>query len=77
MGFRGDRRAELYLVVADAGAHHARALEAGAEELSPLQRRDWGHEVANSRDPDGYVVAFAAILKGPSTLGSKDRSRGA
>ncbi len=52
-------RAEVYLMVEDAGAHHARALEAGARELSPLQARDWGHTVAYSLDLDGHVLAFA------------------
>jgi catechol 2,3-dioxygenase-like lactoylglutathione lyase family enzyme len=57
----GACRAEIYLVVDDPGAYHARALAAGAEELSPLALRDWGHVVAYSRDSDGYVVAFAAV----------------
>lgn len=57
---RGVPRAELYLVVEDPGACHARALAAGARELSPLQRRDRGHTVAYSLDPDGHVVAFAS-----------------
>jgi catechol 2,3-dioxygenase-like lactoylglutathione lyase family enzyme len=56
---RGCPRAELYLVVEDAGAFHRRALSAGARELSPLIPRDWGHEAAYSLDPDGHVVAFA------------------
>jgi uncharacterized protein len=52
-------RAELYLLVEDPGAFHARALRAGARELSPLMERDWGHRAAYSLDPDGYVIAFA------------------
>lgn len=52
-------RAELYLVVGDAGAYHGRALACGASELSPLKRRAWGDEVAYSLDPDGHVIAFA------------------
>jgi catechol 2,3-dioxygenase-like lactoylglutathione lyase family enzyme len=55
----GVPRAELYLVVAAPQAYHARALAAGARELSPLQRRDWGHRAAYSLDPDGHVLAFA------------------
>jgi catechol 2,3-dioxygenase-like lactoylglutathione lyase family enzyme len=51
-------RGELYLVVDDAAAHHARALDAGARELSPLSPRDWGHRVAYGLDLDGYVLAF-------------------
>lgn len=57
----GVPRAELYLVVDDPAACHARAVAAGARELSPLQRRDWGHRAAYSLDPDGHVLAFAAV----------------
>jgi catechol 2,3-dioxygenase-like lactoylglutathione lyase family enzyme len=56
---RGVPRAELYLVVDDPAACHARALAAGARELSPLRPRDWGHTVAYSLDLDGHVLAFA------------------
>ena len=52
-------RAEVYLVVGDALAHHERALAAGAVEMSALADRDWGHRVAYSLDPDGHVLAFA------------------
>ena len=52
-------RCELYLLVDDPDAHHARAIAAGARELSPLAPRDWGDEVAYSLDPDHHVVAFA------------------
>lgn len=55
----GVPRAELYLVVEDAEAGHARALAAGARELSPVAPRDWGHRVGYSLDPDGHVLAFA------------------
>jgi catechol 2,3-dioxygenase-like lactoylglutathione lyase family enzyme len=56
---QGVPRAELYLLVEDPGACHARALDAGARELSPLQRRGWGHVVAYALDRDGHVLAFA------------------
>lgn len=55
----GAPRAELYLLVDDPAAYHARALSAGARELSPLQPRNWGHEAAYCADPDGHVLAFA------------------
>lgn len=55
----GIPRAELYLITEDPGGCHRRALVAGAKELSPLARRDWGHEAAYSLDPDGHVLAFA------------------
>ena len=55
-------KAEVYLTVADPAAYHARALGAGARELSPLGPRDWGDRAAYSLDPDGHVLAFAAPL---------------
>ncbi len=55
-------RAEVYLTVPDPGSAHARALAAGARELSPLAPRDWGDRAAYSLDPDGHVLAFAARL---------------
>ncbi len=55
-------RAELYVIVPDVAAAHARAIEAGATELSPPTRRDWGHEASYLRDPDGHVLAFARVL---------------
>lgn len=59
-GANGIPRAELYLLVPDPAAQHARALQAGARELSPLQVRSWGHHVAYSLDLDGHVLAFAS-----------------
>lgn len=57
---RGIARAELYLVVDEPAGFHARALEAGARELSPLSPRAWGHAAAYSLDPDSHVLAFAS-----------------
>ena len=59
---RGSGRAELYLVVDDPAGYHARALAAGAREVSPLAARAWGHCAAYSLDLDGHVLAFAAEL---------------
>ena len=56
---RGTPRSELYLVVTDPREAHARALAAGAKELSPVQPRDWGDEAGYVLDPDGHVLAFA------------------
>jgi len=55
----GIPRAELYLVVDDASLLHERALAAGASELSPVERRDWGHAAGYLLDSDGHVLAFA------------------
>lgn len=61
---RGTPRAELYLVLAGghgaARAMHARAIAAGARELSPFLRRSWGDHAAYAIDPDGHVLAFAS-----------------
>ena len=63
-------RAETYLMVALPSAYLARALEAGAAELSPVRARDWGDDVGYCLDPDGHVLAFAAptpaAARGPS-----------
>lgn len=56
----GVPRAELYLRVPNPADCHARVLDAGARELSPLQPRDWGDTAAYSLDPDGHVLAFAS-----------------
>ena len=56
---RGTPRSEIYLLVEDPASYHKRALEAGAQELSSLSARDWGHHAAYSLDPDSHVLAFA------------------
>ena len=61
-GAAGVPRAELYLRVEDPAALHARALSAGARELSGLEARPWGDEVAYSLDPDAHVLALARAL---------------
>jgi catechol 2,3-dioxygenase-like lactoylglutathione lyase family enzyme len=55
----GVPRCELYLTVPDVHAAHARALAAGARELSAAAPRDWGDLAAYCLDPDGHVLAFA------------------
>jgi catechol 2,3-dioxygenase-like lactoylglutathione lyase family enzyme len=52
-------RTEVYLLVDDPLAYHARALDAGAREVSPVVARDWGHDAGYSIDADGNVLAFA------------------
>lgn len=59
----GAPRAEVYLTVPDPSACHARALAAGAAELSAFAPRDWGDNAAYSLDPDGHVLAFAEPIK--------------
>lgn len=62
---RGVPRAELYLTHPHADACHARALQAGAAELSPMLHRDWGDHAAYSLDLDGHVLAFARTAAPP------------
>jgi len=57
---RGVPRSEVYLVVDNPAAFYARAIAAGARELSELALRDWGHQAAYCLDLDGHVLAFAS-----------------
>jgi uncharacterized glyoxalase superfamily protein PhnB len=52
--------AEIYLIVDDPKPYHARAIENGAIEISPLQPRTWGHSAAYSIDPFSTILAFAS-----------------
>lgn len=58
---RGIPRSDVYLLVSDVKDYYARAIAAGARELSPLTLRDWGHRVAYCLDPDGHILAIATI----------------
>ena len=62
----GVPRAELYLVVNRPLDYHRRAIEAGATELSGLEKRDWGQRVAYSLDLDSHVLAFAEQIESES-----------
>jgi uncharacterized glyoxalase superfamily protein PhnB len=53
---------ELYLLVDDAAIYFQRAIDAGAQELSPLTTRDWGHRAGYCLDPDMHLIAFAETL---------------
>lgn len=59
-GSSGFPRAELYLLVDDPAAGHARALAAGGREVSAVAPRDWGHRAGYVLDRDGHVLAFAS-----------------
>ena len=48
----------LYVIVADADAHHARAVARGAEVLLPLVDQDYGGRDYTCRDLEGYVWTF-------------------
>ena len=55
---QGAGRASLYLVVDDPDAHHARALEAGAELVRDLKDEDYGSRAYTARDPEGNLWSF-------------------
>lgn len=57
---RGAPRAETYLIVPEPAVCLARAVAAGATEVSPVLPRDWGDHAGYCIDPDGHVLAFAA-----------------
>lgn len=46
-----------YVVVADLAAHHARAVEGGAEIIMPIRHADYGSSYM-ARDPDGHIWCF-------------------
>lgn len=48
----------IYLVVADADAHHARAVAEGAEIVLPLVTQDYGGRDYTCRDAEGHVWTF-------------------
>lgn len=56
---KGIPRAEVYLLVKSPAEYLTRAKDAGAMELSPLEKRNWGHVAGYCSDPDGHVLAFA------------------
>jgi len=49
-----------YVVVEDADKHHARAVEAGAEIVMPLEDADYGGRGYSCRDPEGHVWNFGS-----------------
>lgn len=55
----GIPRCELYLSVEDVKTIYARAIHAGAKEVSSPADRDWGDYVGYVADSDGHVIAFA------------------
>jgi uncharacterized glyoxalase superfamily protein PhnB len=55
---RGGASAAVYVVVADADAHCARARSAGAEILYGPRDTDYGSREYAARDPEGNVWSF-------------------
>lgn len=50
---------EIYLHCDDLPGSIDRLVRAGARELSPLVRREWGDDAAYFADPDGNVIVVA------------------
>ena len=48
----------IYIVVEDADAHHARAVEAGAEIVRELEDTPYGSRDYSARDPEGHLWNF-------------------
>lgn len=55
---------ELALVTADVANAHARAVQAGAKEMSPPQNKPWGQRVSYVRCPDGILVELCSPVAG-------------
>lgn len=53
---------EICLVTDDVPAAHARAVAAGAIELSPAKAKPWGQVVSYLRDPNGVLVELATPM---------------
>jgi uncharacterized glyoxalase superfamily protein PhnB len=47
-----------YIIVADADAHHARAVAAGAKVVYPLTDEDYGGRGYSCLDPEGHLWNF-------------------
>jgi uncharacterized glyoxalase superfamily protein PhnB len=47
-----------YVAVDDADAHHARAVEAGAEIVTGVSDQDYGSRDYSARDPEGNLWSF-------------------
>ena len=55
----------VYVVVEDVDAHHARAVEAGAEIVYPPEDTEFGTRRYRARDPEGHEWSFGTYA--PST----------
>ncbi|WP_179380932.1 VOC family protein [Jannaschia marina] len=55
----------IFLVVEDVDAHHARAVEGGAEVVYGPEDTEWGARRWRARDPEGHEWSFGTYQ--PST----------
>ncbi len=66
-----------YVVVEDADAHHARAVEAGAEIVMALRDTDYGSRDYGARDPEGTLWYFGTYAPTPAAAAPGSRPAGA
>lgn len=50
---------ELYLRVSEPDLYFSRALEAGAQEISAIELRNWGNRAGYLKDLDGHLIVFS------------------
>lgn len=51
-----------YIIVDDVDAHHAHALEAGAEVVMSPEEQDYGGRLYSCRDPEGHLWNFGSYV---------------
>lgn len=54
----------IYIAIADADAHYARAKAAGAEMVQDLKNEDYGSRGYTCRDPEGHLWSFGTYAPG-------------
>lgn len=54
----GIPRCELYLYFENSEEVFQRAINAGAKEISPIQKRNWGDNAGYLSDTDGHIIAI-------------------
>lgn len=64
---------ELYLQVTDLAIAQERILEADGRLLSAAAKREWGDDVAYFADPEGNVLALAAVKEVKLPVGNYTR----
>lgn len=55
---KGIPRCELYISFENPGEVYIRAVKAGAKEISPIEKRNWGDIVGYIADADGHIIAI-------------------
>lgn len=58
----GIPRCELYLLLENIEPYIERMYSLNTKQISPLETRDWGHDVAYFSDPDGHIIALARTI---------------